>query len=149
MPNLFSLDLSSNDLYHLETSVKWINNLAQLKMMSLEGNPLALAPNYAQILQEKLPSLKVLDGNIIFRENNDEEVVETPFQENTTLDIHFRLFKDVEGGRYLINDENCTIEAEKLDELPEESKASTYWLEYTNHRGEIVQTEHKCYIKDF
>ena len=67
---------------------------------------------------------------MLFRDTGDEEPIETPYSENTTLDIHFRLFKDVEGSRYLIPDENCDIATEKLDELPEESKASTYWLEY-------------------
>lgn len=55
MPNLFSLDLSNNDLCSLETSVTWIKSLGSLKMMSLEGNPLALAPNYALIISEKVP----------------------------------------------------------------------------------------------
>jgi hypothetical protein len=59
------------------------------------------------------------------------------------------LLKDIEGGRYLITDENCDLPAEKLDELPEESKASTYWLEYEDHKGNTVKTDKKCYIKEF
>jgi hypothetical protein len=35
-----------------------------------------------------------------------------------------RLLKNIEGGRYLIPDENCNIEIEKLDEIPDESKSS-------------------------
>ena len=72
---------------------------------------------------------------MLFRDTGDEEPIETPYSANTTLDIHFRLFKDVEGSRYLIPDENCDIATEKLDEIPEESKASTYWLEYKDHKG--------------
>jgi hypothetical protein len=66
-----------------------------------------------------------------------------------TFDIHFRLLKGIEGGRYLIPDENCNFEIEKLDEIPVEYKSSQYWLSYTDHRGFEVTTEKKSYIKNF
>ena len=53
-----------------------------------------------------------------------------------TLDLQFRLLRDIEGARYLIPDENCTFDVEKLDSLTEEQKSSQYWLTYTDHRGD-------------
>ena len=45
----------------------------------------------------------------------------TPMGAQTlTLDFCFRLLKNIEGGRYLIPDENCSLEVEKLDELTDE-----------------------------
>jgi len=43
---------------------------------------------------------------------------------NTTLDLKFGLLRNIEGGRYLIPDDNCNIELEKLDEIDEEHKSS-------------------------
>ena len=43
-PNLFCLDLSFNDLCDLEVSITWLEQLPNLKMLSLEGNPLVLTP---------------------------------------------------------------------------------------------------------
>jgi hypothetical protein len=43
---------------------------------------------------------------------------------NFTLDIQFRLLKNIEGARYLIPEENCSFEVEKLDEIPIELKSS-------------------------
>ena len=68
---------------------------------------------------------------------------------NTTLDFQLRLLKDIEGGRYLIPDENCNIEVERLDEIPEEHKSSQYWVTYADHNGKEVSTEKKAYIKHF
>tara|TARA_B110000285_G_C15108365_1_gene609439 strand:- start:1106 stop:1303 length:198 start_codon:yes stop_codon:yes gene_type:complete len=65
------------------------------------------------------------------------------------LDLNFRLVKNIEGGRYLIPDENCSLEIEKLDELSDEHKASQYWLTYTDHNGKEVCTEKRSYIKHF
>ena len=45
-------------------------------------------------------------------------------EQNCTFDFHLRLLKNIEGGRYLIPDENCSLETEKLDELSEEHKSS-------------------------
>ena len=45
------------------------------------------------------------------------------------------MLKDITGGKYLIPDENCTLETEKLDEISEEHKCSMYWLTYIDHNG--------------
>ena len=42
-------------------------------MLSLEGNPLILTKNYAHIVQERLPELKMLDGNTLFLDKKDDE----------------------------------------------------------------------------
>ena len=55
-----------------------------------------------------------------------------------TLDLQFRLLRDIEGARYLIPDENCTFDVEKLDSLTEEQKSSQYWLTYTDHSLSLI-----------
>lgn len=54
----------------------------------------------------------------------------TGIKPNLSLDLHFRLLKNIEGGRYLIPDENCSFEVEKLDEIDEEHKSSMYWITF-------------------
>ena len=68
---------------------------------------------------------------------------------NFTLDIQFRLLKNIEGARYLIPEENCSFEVEKLDEIPIELKSSQYWVNYINHNGELIETPKRSYIKHF
>lgn len=148
-PNLFCLDVSFNDLCDLHTTVTWLKKLPKLKMLSLEGNPVILAPKCLDILKENLPGLKVIDGNTIFHDKSNESA--TPSTKSntasakgqselssshemtedwadqvavTTLDLQFRLLRDIEGGRYLIPDENCTFDVEKLDSIDEEHKSS-------------------------
>ena len=48
----------------------------------------------------------------------------TNIESMVTLDVQLRCLKGLEGGRYLIPDENCTIEVEKLDEIDDEHKSS-------------------------
>ena len=36
-----------------------------------------------------------------------------------------------------------------MDEVPEERKCSLYWLTYTNHHGDAVQTEKRSWIEHF
>lgn len=51
-PNLFCLDVSFNDLCDLNTSIVWLKKLSKLKMLSLEGNPVILAPRCTETLKE-------------------------------------------------------------------------------------------------
>lgn len=41
-------------------------------MLSVEGNPLILAPNCTEILKESLPGLKMIDGNTVFHDKNGD-----------------------------------------------------------------------------
>lgn len=66
-----------------------------------------------------------------------------------TLDLQFRLLRDIEGGRYLIPDENCTFDVEKLDSLTEEQKSSQFWLTYTDHNGDQLSTPKRSYLSHF
>jgi len=151
-------------------------------MLSLEGNPLVLAPRYSEILKEQLSGLKVIDGNTIFHDRTDDATDKkskngstrstTNSSKNTlseigsstgdlhmeawadsvqkfTLDIQFRLLRDVEGGRYLVPEENCNFDAEKLDTIDEEHKSSQYWLTYQDHNGKDVSTGKRSYIQHF
>jgi len=153
----------------------WCVKLDRLKMLFLEGNPLVLTQHYKQIISERMPTLKVLDGHTVII---DQEALEqhnkflmkkmktmgskTSFvsrgsvvEENSfkllinptvSLDFHLRVAKNIQQGRYLIPEENCLIEPEKLDEIPVERKSSVYWLTFTGPKGETVQTEKRAYI---
>ena len=65
-PNLFSLDVSFNDLCDMESAIVWCNQLEKLKMLFLEGNPLVLTNHYNKVITERIPTLKVLDGSAVF-----------------------------------------------------------------------------------
>jgi len=41
------------------------------------------------------------------------------------------------------------LESLKLDDIPEERKSSLFWLRYTNHLGEEINTEKKAWIEHF
>ena len=61
-PNLFCLDASFNDVCEMNGALNWISKLEKLRMLSLEGNPLVLTPDYANAVIAKIPTLKVIDG---------------------------------------------------------------------------------------
>ena len=62
-PNLFCLDVSFNDICDLDRALQWVTKLSKLRMLSLEGNPLVLTPNYSESILNKIPTLKIIDGN--------------------------------------------------------------------------------------
>ena len=148
-PNLFCLDVSFNDLSDLEAAVNWCMKLPKLMMLSLEGNPLILSPNYKKIMVERMPNIKVLDSATIplderlaaaeaAKERASRLISNggdctTPFVNQISIDLQFRVLRNIEGGRYLIPEENCNIETEKLDEIQEEHKSSMYWISYKDH----------------
>ncbi|XP_072456660.1 leucine-rich repeat-containing protein 43 isoform X2 [Notamacropus eugenii] len=60
-PNLVSLDLGYNDLTELRYMVAGLCTLPQLRLLVLQGNPLALVPHYRGYTIDCLPQLYVLD----------------------------------------------------------------------------------------
>lgn len=62
-PNLFCLDVSFNDICDMDRALDWITKLTKLRMLALEGNPLVLTPNYTNSVIERIPTLKIVDGN--------------------------------------------------------------------------------------
>ncbi|KAM5237725.1 leucine-rich repeat-containing protein 43 [Ctenodactylus gundi] len=60
-PNLVSLDLSFNDLTDLQGMVASLSTLRRLRLLVLQGNPLALVPYYRGLTIDSLPQLCVLD----------------------------------------------------------------------------------------
>ncbi|NXP50876.1 LRC43 protein, partial [Heliornis fulica] len=60
-PNLVSLDLSFNNLTDLLELVSQLSSLQKLRVLVLQGNPLALIPTYRGFLVDSLPKLSVLD----------------------------------------------------------------------------------------
>lgn len=80
---------------------------------------------------------------------NIDNTYATAIESNVTLDVQLRCLKGIEGGRYLIPDENCSIEVEKLDEIDEEHKSSQYWFTYRDHDNNEVVSDKKTYIKHF
>ncbi|XP_054029261.1 leucine-rich repeat-containing protein 43 [Dryobates pubescens] len=60
-PNLVSLDLSFNGFTDLLELVSQLSSLQKLRILVLQGNPLALVPTYRGFLVDSLPKLCVLD----------------------------------------------------------------------------------------
>ncbi|NXC31227.1 LRC43 protein, partial [Campylorhamphus procurvoides] len=60
-PNLISLDLSFNNLTDLLGLVSQLCTLQKLRILVLQGNPLALIPTYRGFLVDSLPKLSFLD----------------------------------------------------------------------------------------
>ncbi|NXS24585.1 LRC43 protein, partial [Mystacornis crossleyi] len=60
-PNLVSLDLSFNSLTDLLGLVSQLSTLQNLRILVLQGNPLALIPTYRGFLVDSLPELSILD----------------------------------------------------------------------------------------
>ncbi|KAM6166401.1 leucine-rich repeat-containing protein 43 [Erethizon dorsatum] len=60
-PNLVSLDLGFNDLMDLRGMVASLRSLGRLRVLVLQGNPLALLPHYRGFTVDSLARLCVLD----------------------------------------------------------------------------------------
>ncbi|NWI28405.1 LRC43 protein, partial [Sula dactylatra] len=60
-PNLVSLDLSFNNFTDLLGLVSQLSSLQKLRILVLQGNPLALIPAYRGFLVDSLPKLFILD----------------------------------------------------------------------------------------
>ncbi|NWX52153.1 LRC43 protein, partial [Steatornis caripensis] len=60
-PSLVSLDLSFNNFTDLLGLVSQLSSLPKLRILVLQGNPLALIPTYRGFLVDSLPKLSVLD----------------------------------------------------------------------------------------
>uniref|UniRef100_A0A8B9N8D6 Leucine rich repeat containing 43 n=1 Tax=Accipiter nisus TaxID=211598 RepID=A0A8B9N8D6_9AVES len=60
-PNLVSLDLSFNNFTDLLGLVSQLSSLQKLRILLLQGNPLALIPTYRGFLVDSLPRLSILD----------------------------------------------------------------------------------------
>ncbi|XP_074061651.1 leucine-rich repeat-containing protein 43 isoform X2 [Macrotis lagotis] len=60
-PNLVSLDLGYNELTELRYMIAGLCTLPQLRLLVLQGNPLALVPHYRGYTIDCLPQLFVLD----------------------------------------------------------------------------------------
>ncbi|KFP23971.1 Leucine-rich repeat-containing protein 43, partial [Colius striatus] len=60
-PNLVSLDLSFNSLTDLLGLVSQLTSLQKLRILVLQGNPLALIHTYRGFLVDSLPKLSILD----------------------------------------------------------------------------------------
>ncbi|NXI07879.1 LRC43 protein, partial [Irena cyanogastra] len=71
-PNLVSLDLSFNSLTDLLGLVSQLCTLQNLRILVLQGNPLALIPTYRGFLVDSLPKLSILDDIYIWPEERQQ-----------------------------------------------------------------------------
>lgn len=60
-PQLVSLDLSFNELTDLQSMIAGLSTLKHLRLLVLQGNPLALVPYYRGFIVDSLARLCVLD----------------------------------------------------------------------------------------
>ncbi|NWR90026.1 LRC43 protein, partial [Furnarius figulus] len=71
-PNLISLDLSFNNLTDLLGLVSQLCTLQKLRILVLQGNPLALIPTYRGFLVDSLPKLSILDDIYIWPDERQQ-----------------------------------------------------------------------------
>ncbi|XP_058707700.1 leucine-rich repeat-containing protein 43 [Poecile atricapillus] len=71
-PNLVSLDLSFNSLTDLLGLVSQLSTLQNLRILVLQGNPLALIPTYRGFLVDSLPKLSILDDICIWPDERQQ-----------------------------------------------------------------------------
>ncbi|NXY18316.1 LRC43 protein, partial [Atrichornis clamosus] len=71
-PNLVSLDLSFNSLTDLLGLVSQLSTLQKLRILVLQGNPLALIPTYKGFLLDSLPKLCLLDDTHIWPDERQQ-----------------------------------------------------------------------------
>ncbi|NWT24485.1 LRC43 protein, partial [Cardinalis cardinalis] len=71
-PSLVSLDLSFNSLTDLLGLVSQLTTLQNLRILLLQGNPLALIPPYRGFLVDSLPKLSILDDIYIWPEERQQ-----------------------------------------------------------------------------
>ncbi|NXD30492.1 LRC43 protein, partial [Spelaeornis formosus] len=71
-PNLVSLDLSFNSLTDLLGLLSQLSTLQNLRILLLQGNPLALIPAYRGFLVDSLPELSILDDIYIRPEERQQ-----------------------------------------------------------------------------
>ncbi|NWW77622.1 LRC43 protein, partial [Climacteris rufus] len=71
-PNLISLDLSFNSLTDLLELASQLSTLQKLRILVLQGNPLALIPTYRGFLVDSLPRLSILDDIHIWPEERQQ-----------------------------------------------------------------------------
>ncbi|KFP79846.1 Leucine-rich repeat-containing protein 43, partial [Acanthisitta chloris] len=71
-PNLVSLDLSFNNLTDLLGLVSQLSSLQKLRVLVLQGNPLALIPTYRGFTVDSLPKLSFLDDVPVHSEERQQ-----------------------------------------------------------------------------
>jgi len=123
-----------------------------------------MVPQYQKVIVDRMPNIKVLDSTMVPADQRRaaesalkarkskfiaSQTPEESLNNQVCLDIELRLLQNIEGAKYLIPDENCALELEKLDAIPVENKSSLFWLTYTNHFGSPITSEKKSYIEDF
>ena len=67
-------------------------------------------------------------------------------KDQLSLDLHFRVLYNIDG--VFLNEDTCP-KIELLDTFTDQEKSSQFWLSYTNHFGNIVESEKKVWIHHF
>lgn len=131
-----------------------------------------LSQSYRQVIKTKLNKLKILDGIPTLNEAEgtkkkksakasqvsalsaysktsegpDINLLVSDILEGFTLDLHLRVLQNIDGV-YLTED---TCKPEVLETIQNDhEKSSVFWLKYTDHKGNAVETEKKIWIQHF
>jgi len=135
-PNLFYLDVSFNQLDDFRNCISWVESLEKLKMLYVQGNPIGLCAQAREILKQRMPELRILDGSAAFTEieindrkkfmkkmlrlqqaaphsfaqqaGNMKYAGKEPIEilDNVKFELQFRLFQNAKG--VYVNADNCS-----------------------------------------
>lgn len=122
-PNLFSLNLSFNEIEELDKTTAELKTLTNLKVLKLMGNPVALQPDYRKYTLENLSDVQFLDETAIVKDvgskkqKPEEEIEKTAHRDDCFIDLAFTVAGDLEG--ISIDDELWKNEEKPFEELEE------------------------------
>ena len=163
-PNLFSIDLSYNQVCSLEAVVNNFKELGQIRMIDLKCNPVCISKNYRQILKQRFANLVHLDGSHAFseaeiaakkkkkvkRDAYGNVIIDTsdflPIEKAVEFEMHFRLLQNATG--IYLQAEHCPLDYD-LTALAPEQKSSVYSVCYVDHEGNKKTSHPKAWINDF
>lgn len=164
-PNLFSIDLSFNQVCSLTTVVDNLTQLKSVKMINFKGNPVVLSKDYRAIMKQRFQHLVKLDGTTAFSEAEEAAkkkkktkrdaygnvILDTsdqiPIKKAVTFELSFRLLSNCSG--VYLGPDNCPEGTIDLSAVAAEKKSSVFSMSYVDHEGKQVTTTPKVWINDF
>lgn len=92
--------MSFNHLCNLKQNLLYFSELANLKILYLQGNPMSLTHKYRDIVKQRFQNLRIFDGTPLIedgesptkkKKKGQEEPKLIDIKEQLAIDIHFRV----------------------------------------------------------
>ena len=148
------MNLSFNLIEDLQFTTGELHKLDSLKILVLQGNPLALTPQYRKYTLENLKSLKSFDltpiqkGNWQKRVQNSEEI-KTEYVSESSFDLSVTVGGGIKGTS--VEEELWTAAGQEtpFDELDDKYKSSRFHISANFLGEEVLKSEDKLWDLHF